>query len=85
MQWPSQQSPWRWAEEGHDPEVGKLGHLGRTRAGGVWLWGLGPPTLIARTRMQRARVGRTGEALLGGWPIECPGLQRWDGQHLQTP
>lgn len=21
----------------------------------------------------------------GGWPLECPGLQRWGEQHPQTP
>ena len=41
-QQPFQQSPWCWAEEGPDLEVGKLGHLGRMRAGGMLLRGLGP-------------------------------------------
>ena len=91
-QQPFQQSPWCWAEEGPDLEVGKLGHLGRMRAGGMLLRGLGPPTLIAGTSMQRGRGGVSvgqGWAPWGvppwGWPFQCPGLQRWEERHLQTP
>lgn len=74
---PSQQSPWCWAEEGPDLKVGKLGHLGRTRAGGMQLWGLGSPTLIAGTRMQRGRGGvsvRRGLGALGipSWGVAPP-------------
>ena len=54
---PSKQSPWCWAEEGPDLEVGELGHLGRMRAGGMLLRGLGPPTLIGGTIMVRGRGG----------------------------
>lgn len=32
-----------------------------------------------------ARVGRTGRPSQEGWPLECPGLQRWGEQHPQTP
>ena len=76
-QQPFQQSPWCWAEEGPDLEVGKLGHLGRMRAGGMLLRGLGPPTLIAGTSMQRGRGGiSVGQGLgaLGSpsWGVALP-------------
>ena len=76
-QWPSQQSPWCWGEEGPDLEVGKLGHLGRMCAGRMPFRGLGPPTLIAGTRMLRGRarvsVGQ-GLGALGSpsWEVAPP-------------
>ena len=77
-QQPFQQSPWCWGEEGPDLEVGKLGHLGRMHAGRMPLRGLGPPTLIAGTRMLRGRAGvsvRQGLGILGSpsWGVAPPG------------
>ena len=76
-QQPSQQSPWCWGEEGPDLEVGKLGHLGRMCAGRMPLRGMGPPTLIAGTRMLRGRarvsVGQGLRALRSpSWGVAPP-------------
>ena len=76
-QQPFQQSPLCWGEEGPDIEVGKLGHLGGMCTARMPFRGLGPPTLIAGTRMLRGRAGvSVGQGLgaLGSpsWEVAPP-------------